>query len=281
MAVTAPTPPTPPTAPVVPQVTLQDGGSVTTSTAPANGQTETTPESMARQAVAQGDGALSKTEQEAPQDAANGSPSSQTGQNEQGATMQAAQSNGQTQVQIDPQTAAALGLNADGKNAQDQQGQQTQAQAPAIPDGSGGHGALFWGVTILLLFAFGFLLLRVVLRRKAGADAFGAHDIRDIVSSISGGTSQTRGSEGSGDTYAGMTADAVLSAIHQEEEEEERVRLQRKQESERRRQALQAQRERERRKQESKVQQKPEKAPGIAPPIQRETEEKSRFDVQI
>lgn len=278
MAVTAPTPPTPPTAPVVPQVTLQDGGSVTTSTAPANGQTETTPESMARQAVAQGDGALSKTEQEAPQDAANGS---QNGQNPQGATMQAAQSNGQTQVQIDPQTAAALGLNADGQNAQVQQGQQTQAQSSAIPDGSGGHGALFWGVTILLLFVFGFLLLRAVLRRKAGADAFGAKDIRDVVSSISGGTSQTREPEDSGDTYAGMTADAVLSAIQQEEEEEERVRLQRKQESEHRRQALQAQRERERRKQESKVQQKPEKAPGIAPPIQRENEEKSRFDVQI
>lgn len=278
MAVTAPTPPTPPTAPVVPQVTLQDGGSVTTSTAPANGQTETTPESMARQSVAQGNGALSKTEQEAPQNASDGQNAANT---QNGQAQQNASGNGQTQVQIDPQTAAALGLNADGQNAQNQQGQQTQAQAPAIPDGSGGHGALFWGVTILLLFAFGFLLLRVVLRRKAGADAFGAKDIRDIVSSISGGTSQTRESEDSGDAYAGMTADAVLSAIQQEEEEEERVRLQRKQESERRRQALQAQRERERRKQESKVQQKPEKAPGIAPPIQRENEEKSRFDVQI
>lgn len=259
MAVTAPTPPTPPTAPTVPQVTLQDGGSVTTSTSPANGQT--TPESLARQAVAQGSGALSKTEQEAPQGAANG----QGGTNVQSgqANPDAAPGAKQTQISIDPQTAAALGLNADGQNGQSGQNAQTQqGQAvQAIPDGSGGHGALFWGVTIALLFLFGFLLLRTVLRRKAGADAFGARDIRDFVRSLSGGHVNMGEEAPARDAYAGMTADAALRAIEREE-------------------TVQAALPQPRAPREKKPARN-EASPNIAPPIRLEKKETSHFDVQI
>ena len=68
MAVTPPTPPTPPTAPKVPAVTLNDGGSVTDSTVPVSGYQSAADaaENQAKQAVARGDGSLTKTTQEKP-----------------------------------------------------------------------------------------------------------------------------------------------------------------------------------------------------------------------
>ncbi|MBQ2088392.1 MAG: hypothetical protein II470_10030 [Selenomonas sp.] len=63
MAVQKPVAPTPPTPPSVPGVTLQEGGTVRDSNVPQNikQNNDERQESQARQAVAQGDGALAKT----------------------------------------------------------------------------------------------------------------------------------------------------------------------------------------------------------------------------
>lgn len=74
MAVAAPEPPAAPVPPVVPKVTLGGAGSVTESTAPQSGyhSDAARQEMQARQAVARGDGPLTKEEKETPQQAAPG-----------------------------------------------------------------------------------------------------------------------------------------------------------------------------------------------------------------
>ena len=63
MAVQKPVAPTPPVPPSVPQVTLQEGGTARESNVPQNIQQNNDErlEAQARQSVAQGDGALSKS----------------------------------------------------------------------------------------------------------------------------------------------------------------------------------------------------------------------------
>ena len=113
MAVTVPTPPVPPTPPAVPTVTLGGGGSVTESTVPQSGHQSDADrqEAQARQAVARGDGALSKTTKEQPQ---------QPAQQKQPAN---GTDESKTTVQTDPQAAAAM--QADGDQKQQQYDQST------------------------------------------------------------------------------------------------------------------------------------------------------------
>ena len=71
MAVKAPTAPVPPTPPSVPGVTLKDGGTAQETNIPHDKQQtgDEQAEAQARQAVARGDGALSKTTQAKPEKA--------------------------------------------------------------------------------------------------------------------------------------------------------------------------------------------------------------------
>ncbi|MCR5440102.1 MAG: hypothetical protein K6F01_11830 [Selenomonas sp.] len=168
MAVTPPTAPTPPTPPSVPKVSLEGGGSVTQSTVPQNkNQTDAQrQEADARQAVAQGDGPLSKTTQEKPN----------AKQNQQG------QSEGQqsqtTVVQTDPQAAAAM---QDGKPGQEGQNTQT-AQAVPPPPSFTGHGTGYWIFTFVSVFVLAFVLFRVVLKKRDGRKGeLSAADIRQAI----------------------------------------------------------------------------------------------------
>ncbi|WP_033171562.1 hypothetical protein [Selenomonas sp. ND2010] len=172
MAVTPPTAPTPPTPPSVPRVSLEGGGSVTQSTVPQNkNQTDAQrQEADARQAVAQGDGPLSKTTQEKPD-------AKQNQQNQQN------QSDGgksqSTVVQTDPQAAAAL---QDGKPGEDAQNTQSaQAAAPPLTSFAG-HGTGYWIFTFVSVFVLAFVLFRVVLKRRNGSKGeLSAADIRQAI----------------------------------------------------------------------------------------------------
>ncbi|SDG13920.1 hypothetical protein SAMN05216584_102199 [Selenomonas sp. WCT3] len=168
MAVTPPTVPTPPTPPSVPKVSLEGGGSVTQSTVPQNkNQTDAQrQEADARQAVAQGDGPLSKTTQEKPN----------TKQNQQG------QSEGQqsqtTVVQTDPQAAAAM---QDGKSGQEGQNSQTAQAVPPLTSFTG-HGTGYWIFTFVSVFVLAFVLFRVVLKKRDGRKGeLSAADIRQAI----------------------------------------------------------------------------------------------------
>ena len=112
MALTAPTPPTPPTPPTVPKVTLGGGGSVTETHGPVSGQRSENDESQARAAVARGDGPLSRTTTEDPQDSSANGQASSNASNHNGQTGQNAQTAQQSGQQASDGSAALLGGDA-------------------------------------------------------------------------------------------------------------------------------------------------------------------------
>ncbi|MBQ1868277.1 hypothetical protein [Selenomonas sp.] len=171
MAVTPPTAPTPPTPPVAPKVSLDGGGSVTQSTVPQNkNQTDAQrQEAEARQAVAQGDGPLSKTTQE--------NPNAKQNQQQNGG-----QQNQTTVVQTDPQAAAALQDGKTGQDTQSSQNTQTATAAQAPLSSFAGHGAGYWIFTFVAVFVLAFVLFRVVLKKRDGSKGeLSAEDIRQAI----------------------------------------------------------------------------------------------------
>lgn len=207
MAVTPPTAPTPPTPPSVPRVTLQDGGSVQESTAPPAYQSQTDDEAneaQARQAVADGDGALQKTTRSKPQakDAQQQKPA-QT-QAQAGGTSAQSSETGQT---LDPQTAALL--QQEGQQGQAQQQTQAQQVQPPKPGMYGnGYSAAFWVGSIAVITLLAFVLLRTVLKKNKRKGELGIEDIAGDVTPPS-------------KVYAGMTADEVLRALSAEDQAQE------------------------------------------------------------
>lgn len=170
MAVTPPTAPTPPTPPTVPRVTMDGGGSVTQSTVPQNkNQTDAQrQEADARQAVARGDGPLSKTTQEKPDD----------GQKQQGQDS-GQQNPGNTVVQTDPQAAAAM---QDGNAGKETQNTQTATAAAPPLSSFATHGPGYWIFTFLSVFVLAFVLFRVVMKKRDGSKGeLSAEDIRRAI----------------------------------------------------------------------------------------------------
>lgn len=201
MAVTIPAAPTPPSPPSVPQVTLEGGGSVRESTVPQSGhQTgEERQEAQARQAVARGDGALSKTTQEQPQ----AKQEAQNGQQSPGT--QAAN----TTVKTDPQAIAAM---QDDKPQAEQEQTQTQQQAstsvprPLSPDG---HGAGYWAFTFAAVFVLAFVLFRLMIKKRSGKSGeLSAEDIRQATEPENGEFSVN---------LRGLTPDEALRQLEKQE----------------------------------------------------------------
>ena len=193
MAVTVPTPPVPPTPPAVPTVTLGGGGSVTESTAPQSGHQSDADrqEAQARQAVARGDGALSKTTKEQPQ---------QPAQQKQPAN---GTDESKTTVQTDPQAAAAM--QADG----DQKQQQQSSGAPA-PQPVSAHGAVYWGTTLIAIFILAYVLFRTMMKRKKGGAKLSFQDIQAEEDDFRYDAQNLRG----------LTPDEVLQQLAEEEADE-------------------------------------------------------------
>ena len=203
MPVELPKPPTPPTPPTIPKITLGGAGSVTESTTPQDSsQTdEQHNEALARQAVANGDGPLSKTTQSKPQ-----AKQQQAQQNQQPQNGKQGQTTAQTSGsrELDPQTAALL------QDGQDQQGkeQQSQTQAPRPGDYSHGYSGLYWGVSILVMFVLGFVLLRKFLHRRKGREGLSLADF-------------THSEPQTLRDYDGMRPDEVLAQLSDEQAQEE------------------------------------------------------------
>lgn len=195
MAVTLPTPPNPPTPPAVPAVTLGGGGSVTESTVPQSGHQSDAhrQEAQARQSVARGDGALSRTTQEQPQPP----------------TVQKRPVDGsaetQTTVQVDPQAAAAM--QTDGSQ------NQHQSSEAAAPQPEPAHGAGYWAGTLAVVLVLTYVIFWTVMKRKKGGAGLSFRDIQAADDSGSDDMQQLRG----------LTPDEVLQQLAETESDEIRV----------------------------------------------------------
>ena len=227
MAVKAPTAPTPPAAPTVPQVTLGGGGSVTeTNAPPANGTRSTTGEAelenQARQSVADGNGALSKTVQTDPraekQQAAQAA--QDTRQMGQDGARNAQQAGAQQAAQAARTTAPVVA--AEPSNAQmmaDEQPRQAQTQVstqaqPDIPESFSAHGPLYWGVTLAAVFVVAFVILKTVMSRRGKAGELTKADLDDDGIEILEDRS-----------LRGLTPDEVLARLEAEEKRERKEPL--------------------------------------------------------
>ena len=202
MAVTPPVAPTPPTPPSVPKVTIGGGGSVTESTVPQSGQQTDAQrqEAQARQAVARGDGALSKTTQARPEDK-NEAPA---GQSSNGS-----QQNGATPVvQTDPQAAAALQAGSSQEQG-DQAAQAADQTATGQPPPSPlTQGAGYWAFTFVMVVALAFVFYRVAMKKRRGAKGeLSAEDIRLAVMPETEDLPNLRG----------LTPDEVLRQLEEQE----------------------------------------------------------------
>ena len=225
MAVKAPTAPTPPAAPAVPQVTLGGGGSVTESNAPpANGTRSTTGEAelenQARQSVAAGNGALSKTVQTDPraekQQAAQAAQDTrQMGQDgarnaQQAGAQQAAQAARTTAPVVEGPSGVQM-MGEEQPQAQPQAG--TQAQ-PDIPESFSAHGPLYWGVTLAAIFVVAFVILKTVMSRRGKAGELTKADLEDDgIDSLSNRN------------LRGLTPDEVLARLEAMEKQESKETL--------------------------------------------------------
>ncbi|SFW30539.1 hypothetical protein [Selenomonas ruminantium] len=168
MAVKAPMAPVPPTPPSVPGVTLKDGGTAQETNVPRDKhQTgEEQLEDQARQSVAQGNGALSKTTQSKPgKPAQSAKPVDASGG--------ASQENQASSVQVIP---AQNGLNQENPSQQalaDAKAAQTSQSMQADAPGSGwsqfaSHGAVFWGAVLVFMAVVVWFGIRALLARKDG-----------------------------------------------------------------------------------------------------------------
>lgn len=171
MAVTAPTPPAPPTPPQVPKVVLQEGGTVKeTSTPQSHGpqSDEERNEAKARESVADGNGALSKT-------TVGGTQAKKHGQEEQKQEEKPAKSQSvgsATSVrEIDTEERDAQ-IEALLKDSQKEQGQekQTEVKQPAS-DAHGAHGPVYWGFSLVSAVAMVVMLYKHFLVKKERKEA--------------------------------------------------------------------------------------------------------------
>lgn len=226
MAVKAPTAPTPPTPPSVPGVSLKEGGSVQESTVPHDKQQthDERTEEQARQSVAEGNGALSKTTQSRPEKAKKVDASGGASQaDQQGSVKVIPAQNGLGQE--NPQQQAMT----DAKQAQQTQQTQSEAALPKGPDWNSfaSHGAVFWGAVLIAMAVVSWLGLKKLLARKAGGK--GSLSLADLdgaaapvpVPGKGRKTVKVPRSQEQVETFAelrGLTPDEVLAKIAHEEE---------------------------------------------------------------
>lgn len=249
MALTAPTPPTPPTPPTVPKVTLGGGGSVTETQGPVSGQRSENDESQARAAVARGDGPLSRTTTEDPQDSSANGQASSNGSNQNGQTGQNAQTAQQSGQQASDGSAALLGGDA-GTGSDGSDDAQSAKEAQALEEGRvqhptgalGSHGVLYIGFSLVTFVALAVLLYRWLKKRRA-EHRDGLH-YGDFAGDIDAGREEAAEDE----TLRGRTAGEILGDIEREEERE--LAIARARAAEYQRQQAREQAARERRRQE-------------------------------
>lgn len=234
MAVKAPAAPTPPTPPSVPGVKLENGGTAQETNVPHDKQQthDERLEDQARQSVARGDGALSKTTQskpgkeEKPQKAVDAS----GGASQSGQTVIVPAQNGLGAENPQQQALADAKAQTVQKDASDQASQDSWGQFAS-------HGAVFWGAVLLFMAVMVWFGIRKLLARKDGrrgslsfADIDGAAAPVPLSQSAGGvprGTNKAAGlarqqrSREDVETFAdlrGLTPDEALAKIARDEE---------------------------------------------------------------
>ncbi len=170
MALKAPTPPTPPAPPIPPKVELMEGGSVKETTVPQSHGPRTEEEiheAQAREAVANGEGPLSKTtvtdgKKESPEPNAREvtAPVSEKGMAEPRIPAGGSKTD-RTALQQDAQAQMLMGEeNTAGSS------QALQATPPKLPESPEYHGMFYWGSTLLAITVLVAMVLRKILFRE-------------------------------------------------------------------------------------------------------------------
>lgn len=224
MAVKAPTAPVPPTPPTVPGVTMKEGGTAQETNVPRDKHqtNDERLEDQARQSVARGDGALSKTTQSKPEKAQKVDASGGASQEDQrGQTVIVPAQNGLGQE--NPQQQAL----ADAKAASSTQQQTAQDSWGQFAS----HGAAFWGAVLVFMAVVVWFGIRKIMARKEGkkgtlsfADIDGAAAPVPLPDSRPGKAAKNNKAPRSREaveTFAdlrGLTPDEVLAKIAHDEE---------------------------------------------------------------
>ena len=193
MALTFPTPPTPPTPPQAPKVVLEGGGSVTEMPRPKSyGPTsgDAINEQKARDAVAKGGGALSKTTTTKDDSRNTNVEGSVPGATDNAKTNANTRENTdkplkpKTKVEQDDRTGDKYidlkEFQADDR--QNQQQQQTQAMTQTQPfrvkNADSSHGVLYWGFTIISVLALlVYLAKKFLIKNTENKYSFSKRDL--------------------------------------------------------------------------------------------------------
>ena len=209
MAVQKPVAPTPPTPPSVPGVTLQEGGTVRDSNVPQNikQNNDERQEAQARQAVAQGDGALAKTTTTRPEKPER--PAKSQAVDASGGASQA----GQTVIVPAEQLPPAGQENVD-KAAQAQTKTETQAQDSSLPADFAAHSGVFWGAVILLMAVVSWFGIKKIMSRRKGRRSLSWDDLDGAAKPVKVETF---------DELRGLTPDEVLKKMAADEKNKARA----------------------------------------------------------
>ena len=222
---------------------------MTETQGPVSGQRSENDESQARAAVARGDGPLSRTTTEDPQDSSANGQASSNASNHNGQTGQNAQTAQQSGQQASDGSAALLGGDA-GTGSDGSDDAQSAKEAQALEEGRvqhptgalGSHGVLYIGFSLVTFVALAVLLYRWLKKRRA-EHRDGLH-YGDFAGDIDAGREEAAEDE----TLRGRTAGEILGDIEREEERE--LAIARARAAEYQRQQAREQAARERRKQE-------------------------------
>ncbi|WP_295156636.1 hypothetical protein [Selenomonas sp. AE3005] len=212
MAVQKPVAPTPPTPPSVPGVTLQEGGTVRDSNVPQNikQNNDERQEAQARQAVAQGDGALSKTTTTRPEKPEKPErPAKSQAVDASGGASQA----GQTVIVPAEQLPPAGQENVD-KAMQAQTKTETQAQDSSPPADFAAHSGVFWGAVILLMAVVSWFGIKKIMSRRKGRRSLSWDDLDGAAKPVKVETF---------DELRGLTPDEVLKKMAADEKNRARA----------------------------------------------------------
>lgn len=194
MALTFPTPPTPPTPPSAPKVVLEGGGSVTEMPRPKSfgpKSADEINEQKAKDAVAKGSGALSKTTT-TKDDSRNTQVEGNINKAEKGENQAAKTAN---TAAVAPKAKDAQEKTQDkyidlkefqnDANATQTAAQTAQSPPFRVKDADTGHGALYWGFTIISVLALlVYAAKKFLIRDKNNQHSFSKRDLSSFAGTV-------------------------------------------------------------------------------------------------
>ncbi|MBO6305081.1 MAG: hypothetical protein J6M62_08410 [Selenomonadaceae bacterium] len=194
MALTFPTPPTPPTPPSAPKVVLEGGGSVTEMPRPKSfgpKSADEINEQKAKDAVAKGSGALSKTtttKDDSRNTQVEGNINkAQKGENQAARTADAATSAPKAKDAQEKTQDKYIDLKEFQNDANTSQNAAQTAQSPPfrVKDADTSHGALYWGFTVVSVLALlVYAAQKFLIRDKNNKNSFSKSDLSSFAEAV-------------------------------------------------------------------------------------------------